>query len=153
MARAGFTLGELAEVLHARLDGDPGRVVTGVAPLESAEPHQISFLTDLRYRSAADASRAGAFLAPRDVRNLPAPTLGCDAPQQALIELLRLFHPPVPTPAGVDRTAVVAPEARIDPSATVGPLCVVEGRAVIGARVRLHALVHVGAATRCCTRT
>src|SRR6266850_12429 len=132
MARAGFTLGELAEVLHARLDGDPGRVVTGVAPLESAGPDQISFLTDLRYRSAADASRAGAFLAPRDVRNLPAPTLACDAPQQALVELLRLFHPPVPTPAGVDRTAVVAPEARIDPSATVGPLCVVEGRVEIG---------------------
>ena len=144
MARAGFTLGELAEVLQARLDGDPGRVVTGVAPLESAGPDQISFLTDLRYRGAADASRAGAFLAPRDVRGLPAPTLGCDAPQQALIQLLRLFHPPVPAPAGVDRTAVVAPEARIDPSASVGPLCVVESRAVIGPRARLHALVHVG---------
>jgi UDP-3-O-[3-hydroxymyristoyl] glucosamine N-acyltransferase len=144
MAKAGFTLGELAEVLQARLDGDPGRVVTGVAPLESAGPDQISFLTDLRYRGAADASRAGAFLAPRDVRGLPAPTLGCDAPQQALIQLLRLFHPPVPAPAGVDRTAVVAPEARIDPSASVGPLCVVESRAVIGPRARLHALVHVG---------
>jgi UDP-3-O-[3-hydroxymyristoyl] glucosamine N-acyltransferase len=144
MAKAGFTLGELAEALQARLDGDPGRVVTGVAPLESAGPDQISFLTDLRYRGAADASRAGAFLAPRDVRGLPAPTLGCDAPQQALIQLLRLFHPPVPAPAGVDRTAVVAPEARIDPSASVGPLCVVESRAVIGPRARLHALVHVG---------
>jgi UDP-3-O-[3-hydroxymyristoyl] glucosamine N-acyltransferase len=144
MARAGFTLGELAEVLQARLDGDPGRVVTGVAPLESAGPDQISFLTDLRYRGAAEASRAGAFLAPRDVRGLPAATLGCDAPQQALIQLLRLFHPPVPAPAGVDRTAVVAPEARIDPSASVGPLCVVESGAVIGPRARLHALVHVG---------
>jgi UDP-3-O-[3-hydroxymyristoyl] glucosamine N-acyltransferase len=144
MAKAGFTLGELAEVLQARLDGDPGRVVTGVAPLESAGPDQISFLTDLRYRGAADTSRAGAFLVPRDVRDLPAPTLGCDAPQQALIQLLRLFHPSVPTPAGVDRTAVVAPEARIDPSASVGPLCVVESRAVIGPRARLHALVHVG---------
>src|SRR4029453_17768641 len=60
MAKAGFTLGELAEVLQARLDGDPGRVVTGVAPLESAGPDQISFLTDLRYRGAADASRARA---------------------------------------------------------------------------------------------
>ena len=66
MAKAGFTLGELAEVLHARLDGDPGRIVTGVAPLDSAGPDQISFLTDLRYRGAADASRAGAFLAPRE---------------------------------------------------------------------------------------
>ena len=144
MAKAGFTLGELAEVLQARLDGDPGRVVTGVAPLESAGPDQISFLTDLRYRGAADTSRAGAFLVPRDVRDLPAPTLGCDAPQQALIQLLRLFHPPVPTPAGVDRTAVVAPEARIDPSASVGPLCVVESGAVIGPGARLHALVYVG---------
>jgi UDP-3-O-[3-hydroxymyristoyl] glucosamine N-acyltransferase len=144
MAKAGFTLGELAEVLQARLDGDPGRVVTGVAPLESAGPDQISFLTDLRYRGAADTSRAGAFLVPRDVRDLPAPTLGCDAPQQALIQLLGLFHPPVPTPAGVDRTAVVAPEARIDPSASVGPLCVVESGAVIGPGARLHALVYVG---------
>ena len=144
MSKAGFTLGELAEVLHARLDGDPGRVVTGVAPLESAGPDQISFLTDLRYRGAADASRAGAFVVPRDVRDLPAPTLGCDAPQQALIELLRLFHPSVPAPAGTDRTAVVAPEARIDPTASVGPLCVIESRAVIGPRARLHALVHVG---------
>ncbi len=97
MAKAGFTLGELAEVLQARLDGDPGRVVTGVAPLESAGPDQISFLTDLRYRGAADTSRAGAFLVPRDVRDLPAPTLGCDAPQQALIAAA----PPVP-PAGAD---------------------------------------------------
>jgi len=145
MAKAGFTLGELAEVLHAELDGDPGRVVTGVAPLESAGPDQISFLTDPRYRGAADASRAGAFLAPREVRDLPGPTLGCEAPQQALIDLLRLFHPLVPAPPGVDPTAVVAPDARIDPSATVGPLCVVESRAVIGARARLHALVHVGA--------
>ena len=146
MARAGFTLGELAEVLPARLDGDPGRVVTGVAPLESAEPpsNLVPHRSPLPQRGRCVTGRRLPGPAGRD-RNLPAPTLGCDAPQQALIELLRLFHPPVPTPAGVDRTAVVAPEARIDPSATVGPLCVVEGRAVIGARVRLHALVHVGA--------
>src|ERR671918_192462 len=64
MAKAGFTLGELAEALQARLDGDPARVVTGIAPLESAGPDQISFLTDLRYRDTARTSRAGAFLVP-----------------------------------------------------------------------------------------
>ena len=66
MAKAGFTLGELAEVLQARLEGDPARVVVGVAPLESAGPDQISFLTDPRYHGAARASRAGAFVAPAD---------------------------------------------------------------------------------------
>jgi UDP-3-O-[3-hydroxymyristoyl] glucosamine N-acyltransferase len=144
MAKAGFTLGELAEVLQARLEGDPARVVVGVAPLESAGPDQISFLTDPRYHGAARASRAGAFVAPPDVADLPAPTLRCAAPQQALIDLLRLFHPPAPAPPGIDGTAVVAADARVDPGAAVGPLCVIESRAVIGAGVRLHALVHVG---------
>jgi UDP-3-O-[3-hydroxymyristoyl] glucosamine N-acyltransferase len=145
MVKAGFTLGELADALQARLDGDPTRVVTGVAPLDSAGPDQISFLTDRRYGDAARASRAGAFVAPAGVSDLPGPTLHCDAPQQALIALLRLFHPPAPVPAGVDRTAVVAPDARVEPSATVGPLCVIEAGAVVGPGVRLHALVHVGA--------
>jgi UDP-3-O-[3-hydroxymyristoyl] glucosamine N-acyltransferase len=144
MTRAGFTLGELAEALQAQLDGDPTRVVTGVAALETAGPAQISFLTDLRYRNAARASRAGAFLAPLEVTDLPGPTLRCAKPEQALIELIRLFHPPVPTPPGIDRTAVVAADAAVDPSAAVGPLTVIESRAVIGPGVRLHALVHVG---------
>jgi UDP-3-O-[3-hydroxymyristoyl] glucosamine N-acyltransferase len=148
MARAGFTLGELADALQAQLDGDPARVVTGVAPLDTAGPDQISFLTDLRYRDAARASRAGAFLAPADVADLPAPTLHCAAPQQALIDLVRLFHPPAPTVPGVDPTAVIAPDARIDPTAAVGPLTVVERDAVVGAGVRVHALVYVGPGVR-----
>jgi len=145
MGKAGFTLGELAEVLQARLEGDPARVVVGVAPLDSAGPDQISFLTDARYYGAARASRAGAFLAPADATGLPAPALRCAAPQQALIDLIRLFHPLVPAPPGVDRTAVVAADARIHPTASVGPLCVIESGAVVGPGVRLHALVHVGA--------
>ena len=144
MTRAGFTLGELAEALQARLDGDPARVVTGVAPLDSAGPDQISFLTDARYHEAARISRAGAFLAAPDVGDLPGPTLRCAAPQQALIDLVRLFHPASPVPAGVDRTALVATDARVDPTASVGPLTVIESRAVIGPGVRLHALVYVG---------
>jgi UDP-3-O-[3-hydroxymyristoyl] glucosamine N-acyltransferase len=144
MARAGFTLGELAEALQARLDGDPTRVVTGVAPLESAGPDEISFLTDPRYREAARASRAGAFVVPPEVADLPGPMLHCPAPQQALIALIRLFHPVAAPPAGVHPSAVVAADARLDPTATVGAQCVIEAGAVIGPRVHLHALVHVG---------
>jgi UDP-3-O-[3-hydroxymyristoyl] glucosamine N-acyltransferase len=144
MTRAGFTLGELAEALKAQLDGDPGQVVTGVAPLETAEPDQISFLTDPRYREAARASRAGALLVPAEVAGLSGPTLRCAAPQQALIDLVLLFHPVTAPAPGVDRSAVIAADASVDPTAAVGPLTVVESRAVIGPGARLHALVHVG---------
>src|SRR5439155_24304106 len=80
---AGFTLRELARALHATLEGDAAAVVTGVAPLESAGPDQISFLVDPRYVEAAKASRAGALLAGPEVSGLPAPVLRVRAPQPA----------------------------------------------------------------------
>ena len=98
---AGFTLGQLASALGATLDGDPARVVTGVAPLDRAAPHEISFLTDRRYLAVARTSRAGAFLTGDDVSELPGPALRCASPQQSLIDLLLLFHPPEPVTAGV----------------------------------------------------
>ena len=141
---AGFTLGKLAEALGATLDGDPSRVVTGIAPLETAGPTEISFLTDPRYRDAARASRAGAFLVAQDAGDLPAPMLRCRAPQQALIDLLLIFHPPAAAAAGVHATAVVAPDARVHHEAGIGALAVVASQAVVGAGVRIHPLAYVG---------
>ena len=144
-SRGGFTLGQLAQALGAALDGDPSRVVTGVAPLESAGPDQVSFVTHARYHDAAKGSRAGAFLAGADVAGLPAPVLRVRAPQQALIDLLNLFHPPPAVVPGVHPTAVIGAEARVDPSAAVGAHAVVDAGARIGPRVRVGPLVYVGA--------
>ena len=139
-----FTLGQLAEALDATLDGDPARVVTGVAPLEAASADDISFLTHRRYETAARASRAGAFVAPAGTTGLPGPVLGCASPQLAMIRLLALFHPSEAAAPGIAATAVVDPGATVDPTATIGPLVVVEVGARIGARVRVHALAYVG---------
>jgi UDP-3-O-[3-hydroxymyristoyl] glucosamine N-acyltransferase len=140
----GFTLGQLAEVLDATLDGDATRTVTGVAPLDAAGASDVSFLVDPRYEAAARTSRAGAFVAPIGTRGLPAPVLECRAPRRAMIELLTLFFPPPAPPAGVDPAAVVAEGAVIDPSASIGPLAVVDAGARIAARVQVRALAYVG---------
>ena len=112
-----FTLDELAKALGATLEGDPRRVVTGVAPLESAGPDQVSFLTHARYIDAAKTSRAGAFVADAQAAGLPGPVLRVRAPQQALVDLLNLFHPPAAVVPGVHRTAVVAADAHVDSTA------------------------------------
>ncbi|HEX7785492.1 MAG TPA: UDP-3-O-(3-hydroxymyristoyl)glucosamine N-acyltransferase, partial [Methylomirabilota bacterium] len=140
-----ITLGRLADALGASLEGDAERVVTGVAPLEAAEPYHVSFLTDSRYLKRAEGSRAGAFLVGRDVSGLPAPLLRVDHPQHGLIALLEIFHPASPVPPGIHPSACVSEEARVDRSASIGPLAVVEGEAVIGPRSRVGALCFVGA--------
>src|SRR2546421_5261674 len=142
--RAEFTLGQLAEALRATLEGDAGRIVRGVAPLESAGPEDVSFLTDARYRAAAQTSRAGAFVAGAGITGLPAPVLRVAAPQQAMIDLLLLFHPAPPVVPGIHPTAVVAPDACVDPTACVGPLAVIESGARVGPGAEVGALSYVG---------
>jgi UDP-3-O-[3-hydroxymyristoyl] glucosamine N-acyltransferase len=142
---ASFTLGRLADALGASLQGDATRVVTGVAPLETAGPEHVSFLTDRKYLKQAEESRAGAFLVARDVAGLPGALLQVDHPAQALIALLELFHPEAPAAPGAHPAACVAEGARIDRTASVGPLAVVEAGAVVGPRSRVGALSFVGA--------
>jgi UDP-3-O-[3-hydroxymyristoyl] glucosamine N-acyltransferase len=142
---ASFTLGSIAEALGATLEGDPSRLITGVAPLDKAGPEHVSFLVNPKYRRAAEQSAAGAVVVGRGVEGLPQALLRVDSAQAALIPLLRLFHPEAPILAGVHPAAIVAPGARVHPSASIGPYAVIEPGAVIGARNRVGALCFVGA--------
>jgi len=141
---AQFTLGRIAEALGATLEGDPARVIRGVAPLDSAGPEHVSFLVNARYTRAAAQSAAGAVVVGRDVEGLSQALLRVESPQTALIALLRLFHPRPPAAAGIHATAVVAVTARVDPTAFVGACAVVEPGARVGARSRVGALCFVG---------
>lgn len=146
MAPAGpYTLGELARALGAVLEGDPWRVIAGVASLETAGPDQISFLAHPKYLSLAKSSRAGALLVPADAVGLPGPLLRSSVPQRALISLLQLFHPVSPAEPSVHPAALVAPTARVHPEASVGAFSVLEDGAVIGSRARIFPLVYIGA--------
>lgn len=144
-AGPAFTLGRLAEALGATLEGDAARVMTGVAPLETAGPDQVSFLTDRKHRRLAESSGAGAMVVPREASGLRCAMLRVDSPHVALITLLRLFHPEAPEAPGIHATAAVGEGARVDPTASVGPHAVIEAGAVIGARSRVGALSFVGA--------
>jgi UDP-3-O-[3-hydroxymyristoyl] glucosamine N-acyltransferase len=139
-----FTLGELAERLGARLEGDPAKRVRAVAPLESAGPDDLSFVLGPRYARLAGESRAGAIAAPEGISGLRGAVLRVAAPQAALITLLRLFHPEPPLEPGTHRLAWVAEGARVDAAAAVGPFAVVERGARIGRGSRVSALCFVG---------
>jgi UDP-3-O-[3-hydroxymyristoyl] glucosamine N-acyltransferase len=140
----GRTLGELARLVAGDLRGDAALRIRGIATLDGAEPGDLSFVTSLRYRRAAAASRASAFLVARDVDVPDRPTIRVAQPQLALAILLRaLYAEPAPA-AGIHPTAVVAPSARVAADATVGPLVVVGADSTVESGVVLHPHVVVG---------
>lgn len=142
------TLSELAQLSGARLEGDGGVSVDGVASLAEATATQVSFCALPRYAAQLDATRAAAVVVPPALceRRRDLPRLVHADPSAAFTRICASFAPAAPRPArGVDPSACVAPGARVAADASVGPLCTVAAGAVIAARAVLHSGVHVGA--------
>ena len=144
---ATWTTGELAARLGAVLEGDPARVLTGVADLRAAGAGQVSFAGNPKYLPAVAASRAEAVIVPQAaVIADPKPALlrvaSADAAFAAACALFA--PPPVVVPRGIHPQALVSPEAKIGPNVAVGAFAVVEVGAEIGDGTTLYPQTYVG---------
>jgi UDP-3-O-[3-hydroxymyristoyl] glucosamine N-acyltransferase len=144
-----LSLGDLVGSLGGELHGDPRAVIDGLAPLESATPGQLSFLSNPKYQSQLATTRAGCVIvspAMRDAAIARGAAIVTENPYLYFARLTQLWKArhAGPAGAGVHPSAVVDPGASVDPTARIGPLCVVERGARIGAGSVLKARVHVG---------
>lgn len=141
---AEFRLGELARRVGGAVVGDAARTIRGVATLDAAGPHEISFLTNPRYRESARSTRAGALLVAPSSGVCGPDLLEVAEPYLALAVLLELFHPLERQPAGVSPAAHVAPDVRLGADVRVGPFAVLESGVSLGHRVAVEAACVVG---------
>lgn len=140
MPTSDATLGELAELVGARLAGEPDEVITGVATLRSAGPRQIAFYADERHRQALGRTRAAAvILRKRDAEMCPTGALITDNPYHAYAVVAQRLHPSRRRAAGIHPSSNVAADADIEPTVSVG------ANASIGSGVRIGAGTQIGA--------
>jgi UDP-3-O-[3-hydroxymyristoyl] glucosamine N-acyltransferase len=142
-------LGSIVEALGGELCGDPQRAIEGLAPLETATPAQLSFLSNPRYTQQLAASRAACVIVGPGMRDAARARGDCIVAEQPYLYFARatqLWKKAHATQAGpaVHPSAVVHPDAVVDPTARIGALCVVEQGARIGAGTVLKSRVTVG---------
>lgn len=126
---------------------DVDLLLTGVAPLQTAGPSEVSFLDNRRYASALEKTSAGAVIVHPDMAaRVPAGTVPIvtTAPYEGWARVAALFHPTPPVSPGIHPSAIVEEGARVDPSAEIGPFSVIEAGAEIGARCKLGPHVAIG---------
>ena len=145
-----LTLGSIVAALGGELEGDPALAIERLAPLETAEPSALSFLSNPKYRQQLADSRAGCVIVAPAVRDAALARGACivtDDPYLYFARATQLWRRQRARPAGpaMHPSAVVAPDARVAASASVGPHVVVDSGAVIGERVVLGAHCVVGA--------
>lgn len=145
MAVREWSLADLAAHIGASLRGSAEHRVSGLHTLRDANPSQVSFLANPRYRSELAMTQAGAvLLREADAEGFAGNALIIANPYLAYAGLSRLFdRTPVPA-EGIHPSATVAPSAQIAASASIGPRVVIGENVVIGAGSRVEAGCVVG---------
>lgn len=122
-------------------------LIEGIAPLQTAGPHEVSFLDNPRYIKSLESTTAGGVIIHPDMKaTVPKKTVAIvtHSPYEGWARVAELFHPLPPMIPGIHPSAVIANNAQIAPTAEIGPLCVIENGANIGPRCRIASGVTIG---------
>jgi UDP-3-O-[3-hydroxymyristoyl] glucosamine N-acyltransferase len=125
-------LGKLAEYLDATLVGDPSAEITRVAGIETAEPGDLTFVSNPKYAALARSTNATAILVEPGFPEVRTSTLRVDNPYLAFAFAIELFYRSPHYPPGVHPTAAIAPTASIGANAHIGAYAVIGDNVTIG---------------------
>jgi UDP-3-O-[3-hydroxymyristoyl] glucosamine N-acyltransferase len=150
-----LTTGEIAALTRAKLrDGDPpDRRIGNIAPLDTAQASDISFLDNSKYIGALADTAAGALLvAPRFAAAAPPglAVLETQHPYAAFVAVARKLFPSALRPTSLFGTsgraaaAQIHPTARLEAGVTVDPMAVIGPRAEIGSGTLIAAGAIIG---------
>lgn len=147
-------LKEIASRIGSRLEFPEGTAagaadisITGIAAIEKAGPHELTFVTNQKYAAAARTTNAAAVIVADDFPAISRPTLRSENPHFAYARALELFHQPPKYQPGVHPTAVVAKSARIGARAHIAAYVVIDEEVEIGDGAVLlpHVVIYRGA--------
>ncbi len=148
-------LADLAQQLDAQVHGDGDLVITGIASMHSAEPSQITFLSNSRYQEQLATCNAGAVvLTEADLPFCKSAALVVKNPYLTYARMAQIMDT-TPQPAqNIAPSAVISPQATLGENISIGANAVIESGVVLGDNVVIGAgcfigkNTHIGAGSR-----
>lgn len=144
-----INLGTLAEITGAALaEGvESGTLIEDVAPLDQADPSQLSFLDNIRYKDQFTNTKAGACIIAPEMQN-GAPEgvalLITPQPYKAYALAAQAFYPDTMPQAEISDRAFVADNASLSDGCVVEPGAVIKAGAEIGEGTLIEANAVIG---------
>lgn len=141
----------LAAMAGGQAEGDTGRIMRGVATVETATGHDVVFAASDRALAQALEGPAGCIVLGEKDNARGRTVIRARNPKLAFSRIVARFHPPARPAPGIHPTAVVDPTARLGDGVSLGPHVVIGAGAemgadtVIGAGCVIGEGVHLGA--------
>ena len=146
MKRATYRLEDIVGRFGGRLMGNAGVLIDQVATLDSAQPSQVAFLSNSKYRKQLDATHASAvILGAADAESTTLPRIVCDNPYAYFAKLSAFLNPLPQAVAGIHPSAIVGKGANISPTAQIDAHVVIGEGAQIGAHSVIMSGCSIGA--------
>ena len=151
-----ITVGEIAKMLNAEVEGDPSIPIIGPAKIEEGRPGMLTFLANPKYEHYVYKTMASAVLVDKNFnpsQPVEAVLIRVDNVYASVGQLLKWYEANGKNGSAAAEytstaTHFIHPSAQIDPSAQIGPLCIIGPNAVIGPGCELMAQIYIGADVR-----
>ena len=139
-----YTATQIAEFIGGQVIGDGSTLLHRFAPVNSAEPGDLTFAENEAFFEKAIQSAASAILIDSDISTCSKTCIRVPQARVGFAKALALFFPEPAFSPGIHPSAVVAPSSKIDSTAHVGPHCIVGERVEIGPRAGLQGVNVIG---------
>lgn len=140
MKKRTYSLEELSNHVGGEVQGDGSIMISAVGTLSGSAEHQISFLTNPKYKPQLKDTKAGAVILHESLKgDSPVPALVVANPHAAFALIAQLFDTTPVVATGIAESAVVATSARIGSDVALGHNVIIEDNVVLGDRVVIGA--------------
>lgn len=154
---SGYRLQQLAEHIGGTLRGNADTIVDGIAPLDKAQSNQLSFISNVKFRSLLSQSQAGVLVVTEDDVEFCAPHSNLLIVKDTYVAyaLIAQYMDTTPKAANqISPSAVIATSATLGNNVSIGANAVIEDGvdigddAVIGAGCFIGKNAKIGAKTQ-----
>lgn len=138
---------QIAELIKAKVEGNPDAVITHPDKIESAGEGAITFFINPVYEKHLYHTRATAVLMDKNYqlsKPVPATILRVENVYLALSELIRYYEDTKLTPSGISEQATLGEDVEIGENVFVGPYTVIESGTRIGDNSYIGSQVYIG---------
>ncbi|MGQ8820477.1 UDP-3-O-(3-hydroxymyristoyl)glucosamine N-acyltransferase [Bibersteinia trehalosi] len=151
-----FRLAELAEQIGGTLKGNADLAIQSISALSNATAQQITFISNIKYRSQLFESQAGAIIVTQgDVEFCRADQnlIIVDNPYLAYAQLAQYMDNTPKAAHGIASSAIVSPDAKLGQNVSIGANAVIESGVEIGDDAVIGAGCFIGKNSKIGART
>ena len=149
-----FSAQQIALLLGGKVYGNASTSVSDVAPIEQAQAHQLSFVTEEKYLPFIATSQAGVILVTQSLlnesiiaaaQNASSALIAVENARGAMAQLLQLVAKTInPTRQGIEQPSFISEGVSVPEDAYIGAFAYIGKNVRLGKGVQIYPQVYIG---------